>query len=392
MKRLINASDNGVLFNPVEGETYLNTNGQQYKCIQLTGQYTAIMRSNGGWTCECHDIRLYDNNTIDWAYSTGGKFAKVAELENEKEVVKEIKEEVNNKLEKPYFNFRDVFYLVEEDKVREEYDKVKNDYSSFKEFCKKNGYAEFDIKKRNFTNEYVVNRFLDENNLEIQTKPIESKTASISKHKTLVKKAYKLEELSPSAQENAQENIFNYGYDGMEIYNESLQEIYDEIINNTFPNSDVHYTYSFSYSQGDGFGIYGSLSFDDIEKLTNESFTDLEKDMINCGTYTENNYDVPINNDRQSTFFNDNMVELDYENDLDYFLDYDPYFEGTQEDLDNAAEHIDEIEKKLQKVLSDFCGDMERTGYDYLYDEEMYLEDLYANGYEFDEDGNIVKI
>ena len=173
----IKTASNGVLFTPVEGDVYLNKNGSQYKCIEVIKPYTAIMKSvDSGWTCKCYTIRRYEDNTIEWDYSTGGRFAKrTANLKNEKEIVKEIKEEVKNKIEKPYFNFRDVFYLVEEDKVKDEYNKVKDDYTSFKDFCKKNGYAQFDINKRNFTNEYLVNRFLDENDLEIETKPVEAK-------------------------------------------------------------------------------------------------------------------------------------------------------------------------------------------------------------------------
>ncbi len=76
MKRLI-ASDYPI-FTPVEGQTYLNNNGINYTCIEVLGQGKAIMRSESGWTCTCNGIRKLDNDTIEWDYSTGGKFAKTS--------------------------------------------------------------------------------------------------------------------------------------------------------------------------------------------------------------------------------------------------------------------------------------------------------------------------
>ena len=89
------------------------------------------------------------------------------------------------------------------------------------------------------------------------------------------------------------------------------------------------------------------------------------------------------------------MIEIPYEDDIDYFMNYDPYFEGTQEDIDNAIEHINIIERKLQDKLSKLCEEWEDMGYDYLYPSDDilvhdYVDEIYDNGYEFDEDGNIV--
>lgn len=64
------------IFTPVEGETYLNNNGINYTCVEVLGQGKAIMKSESGWICTCHGIRKLDNDTIEWDYSTGGKFAK----------------------------------------------------------------------------------------------------------------------------------------------------------------------------------------------------------------------------------------------------------------------------------------------------------------------------
>ena len=193
------------------------------------------------------------------------------------------------------------------------------------------------------------------------------------------------------------EELRNWHYNDLEVYNDFLQDDFNYIIENTFPTSDVKYTYSLGYSQGDGFGIYGYLSFKDVESLTGETFSELEKDLIKAGSYFDSNYDIKIYNDRGDTFFNDSMIEIPYEDDIDYFMNYDPYFEGTQEDINNAIKHINVIEHKLQDRLSKLCKEWEDLGYNYLYpsDETLvtdYIDEVYDDGYEFDEDGNIIEI
>ena len=213
--------------------------------------------------------------------------------------------------------------------------------------------------------------------------------------KHLKRTALKYEQLNDKAKETAIEELNQWHYNDLEVYNDMLQEDFDYIIQETFPTSDVNYSYSLSYSQSDGFGIYGYLSFKDVESLTGETFSELEKDLINAGSYLENNYDIKIYNDRGLPFFNDSMIEIPYEEDYDYFMDYDPYFEGSQEDIDKAIEHIKVIEKKLQDKLSELCNKWEDIGYDYLYPSDEVLttdiaDEVYANGQEFDENGHIV--
>ncbi len=213
--------------------------------------------------------------------------------------------------------------------------------------------------------------------------------------KHLKKTALKYEQLNDKAKKNAIEELRNWHYNDLEFYNDLLQDDFNYIIEETFPTSDVKYTYSLSSRQGDGFGIYGSLSFKDVESLTGETFSELEKDLIKVGSDFDGNCDIKIYNDRGLTFFNDSMIEISYENDINYFMYYDPYFEGTQEDIDKAIKHIKVIELKLQDKLSKLCKEWEDIGYDYLYpsDETLvndYIDEVYDNGYEFDEDGNIV--
>ena len=61
-------------------KVYKNKNGGIYKCLtsNLNG---ALMRNvHTGWTLYANVITLYEDDTIEWDYSTGGRFHK--NLEN----------------------------------------------------------------------------------------------------------------------------------------------------------------------------------------------------------------------------------------------------------------------------------------------------------------------
>ncbi len=68
-------------FTPQAGQIYQNINGNFYLCLDA-GNYSphrALMQSPGSlWTFTAVDCRLYEDGKIDWAYSTGGFFAKEA--------------------------------------------------------------------------------------------------------------------------------------------------------------------------------------------------------------------------------------------------------------------------------------------------------------------------
>lgn len=50
----------------------------KYQCIAIDDiTHTCTMRNiETGWTCDAHDMGIYNNYSIDWAYSTGGHFGK----------------------------------------------------------------------------------------------------------------------------------------------------------------------------------------------------------------------------------------------------------------------------------------------------------------------------
>lgn len=59
--------------NPVEGVTYHNRNGADYVCQSSGWNGTAIVRHTiSGWTLTAHDIRQYEDGSIEWDYSTDG--------------------------------------------------------------------------------------------------------------------------------------------------------------------------------------------------------------------------------------------------------------------------------------------------------------------------------
>ena len=60
---------------PREGMTYRNRNGKTYLCTQYINFTTAVMvRETDGWTLTAHEIRQYLDGTIEWDYSTDGRW------------------------------------------------------------------------------------------------------------------------------------------------------------------------------------------------------------------------------------------------------------------------------------------------------------------------------
>lgn len=59
-----------------EGEVYLNRSGSEYRCLRAVDADTYRMRSVGryGWTFNAHVVTMYADGTIEWDYSTEGRF------------------------------------------------------------------------------------------------------------------------------------------------------------------------------------------------------------------------------------------------------------------------------------------------------------------------------
>ena len=58
------------------GAVYHNRNGSDYLCEAIREPGCYIMkRAKDGWTLEAHTITMYEDGTIEWDYSTGGRWA-----------------------------------------------------------------------------------------------------------------------------------------------------------------------------------------------------------------------------------------------------------------------------------------------------------------------------
>ena len=177
---------------------------------------------------------------------------------------------------------------------------------------------------------------------------------------------------------------------------EETKDIFDkecnEKINEKFPNSDIEYTYSLNYSQGDGFGLMGSIDIDDALNLTNITFNQDEKDLFdnlnNNGEGHRASHEIRIFNPRRSTFFNDNMIDVIY-NKKDIKETAEEV--GIDIDINDFYNKLKQFDAKLKEVLDQFCYDMEKRGYELLDNLEKDIEeDIILRDENYDEDGNVI--
>ena len=54
-------------FKPEKGKIYTNHSGFQY-------EYLEVSEDTGGWICTAHHLVMYQDDTIEWDYSTDGHF------------------------------------------------------------------------------------------------------------------------------------------------------------------------------------------------------------------------------------------------------------------------------------------------------------------------------
>lgn len=60
------------------GRTYTNRNGNEYLCIghAYNGDGSIMERTKDSWTLTAHGITVYNDGTIEWDYSTGGRWTR----------------------------------------------------------------------------------------------------------------------------------------------------------------------------------------------------------------------------------------------------------------------------------------------------------------------------
>lgn len=193
---------------------------------------------------------------------------------------------------------------------------------------------------------------------------------------------YTYDELSDEAKEKVKSWFLDIRReDDGDVFQDSCMNTLYEV----FPNSDVKIEYSLSYSQGDGFNTYGTLSVDDLLNvdLSKYPFKDSnitplsDKDAIKavCEKADVTSIDLPEN--RRYGYSMADRIEV--------VPDYDV------ELTDEETALLSELEKFAQDVMGFLNSQSEDWGYDYFYEatDEEVADWANANDYEFTADGEI---
>ena len=65
------------LITPVEGQVYLNHNGQRYRCTGIINPERVTMeRLSDGWTLIAVRTRQFEDGTIEWDHSLDGHWPR----------------------------------------------------------------------------------------------------------------------------------------------------------------------------------------------------------------------------------------------------------------------------------------------------------------------------
>lgn len=193
---------------------------------------------------------------------------------------------------------------------------------------------------------------------------------------TITTTVYNFNELSNNAKEKVKEWYLN-GQDAEFFYEDSMA-----YINELFPNSELDIQFSLGYCQGDGFNIYGEISFFDLIKNLKDKFTEKEKRFLEWAFNESgiNSYTMQMNNHYCycNAFLHEFTEDVFYE--LDYYR-----MKNIKKDI------LDKFNTEARYYIGHICKEFENDGYDYFYEiSNEELEDWAdANEYEFTEDGNI---
>lgn len=66
-------------FIPKRGEIYKNAGGGEFLCLESSLAPTMV-NINSGWTFTAHVCARYEDGSIEWDYSTGGRFMKMNDI------------------------------------------------------------------------------------------------------------------------------------------------------------------------------------------------------------------------------------------------------------------------------------------------------------------------
>ena len=214
-------------------------------------------------------------------------------------------------------------------------------------------------------------------------KKIESLAKKSSEKRTVTKSydVYTYDELSDDAKAKVKDLFLQWRGEDGDIFKEDCENSLAEM----FPNSDLKVQYSLTYSQGDGFNTYGTLS---IKDLLNADFSKYplndsgitapaNKDAILAACDKADVYDIDLEENRRYGYSLADRLEVIPNNDEDLT------------DEDTAL--LSDLENFAREVMETINSKFEKNGYDYFY--EMSEEDVRdmadANEYEFTEDGEL---
>ncbi len=194
--------------------------------------------------------------------------------------------------------------------------------------------------------------------------------------RTIRTKVYKFEELNNNAKAVAIEWYKKYD----EVYLDYLNDSALEQIEQAGFYDDVELQYSLSYSQGDGL----SFSCNEVkESLLLSFFAEI------LGENKEKTAKIIIENCSFENIGNKgNHYCYASANDITFELDE----RGRKFESNSINKVVSQVESKLQRLYFDLCKDLEKQGYadiEYQRSDEVVVENIIANDYEFTINGNI---
>lgn len=197
---------------------------------------------------------------------------------------------------------------------------------------------------------------------------------------------YDFSELSEDAKEKAKQWYLDDDFRPSEF-----TEIYEQDLQNIFPDSELKLQYSLNYCQGDGLNIYGNLDVNNILNFPASGFcgnefddligyfTDKEVRTISrysdeCGT----KIGLPMNNHYNYCCVDRIGLAEEWENDL-----WCASYKNINKEL------LQKLEKYVITIIERLCADYEKYGYKFFYEvEDETMEELCdINEWKFLEDG-----
>lgn len=214
-------------------------------------------------------------------------------------------------------------------------------------------------------------------------KKIESLTKKSSEKRTVTKSydVYTYDELSDDAKAKVKDLFLQWRGEEGDIFKEDCENSLADM----FPNSDLKVQYSLTYSQGDGFNTYGTLS---IKDLLNADFSKYplndsgitapaNKDAILAACDKADVYDIDLEENRRYGYSLADRLEVVPNND--------------EELTDEDTALLSDLENFAREVMEAINSKFEKNGYDYFYEmsEDEVRDMADANEYEFTEDGEL---